>query len=127
MQGKGRYNGKRHGLIDWEKVPKPLELRNWRAGDRFHPQGWKRAKKLKALFQERKIAVWERTYWPVIAAASGEVGRPEAERGERKVIVWARGFGPSVEFAADDNSRIVVDITEFASGGESEIGIESRT
>ena len=127
LQGKGRYNGRRHGLIDWEKVPKPLELRNWRAGDRFHPQGWKRAKKLKALFQERKIAVWERTHWPVIAAASGEAGRPEAELGERKVIVWARGFGPSVEFAADDNSRIVVDITEFASGGESEIGIESRT
>ena len=127
LPGEERYNGRRQGLIDWEKVPKPLVLRNWRAGDRYHPQGGKGAKKLKTLFQERKIAVWERPGWPVIAAASAETGAPEAEPGEREVVVWARGFGPSVEFAADDNSRIVVDITECASGGESEIGIESAT
>ena len=127
FQGKERYNGRCHGLIDWEKVPKPLKLRSWRAGDRYHPRGRKGAKKLKTLFQERKIAVWERPRWPVIAAVSAEPAEARVEPGEREVVVWARGFGPSVEFAADDNSRIVVDITEYASGGDGEIGIESGT
>ncbi len=127
LQGEGRYNDRRHALVDWEKVPKPLELRNWRAGDRYHQQGSKGAKKLKALFQERRIPVWERAQWLVIAEASGETGGPEAAPAEGKPIVWARGFGAAAEFAADDNSRIVVDITEVASGSESEIRIESET
>ena len=127
LQGEGRYNGRRHALVDWEKVPKPLELRYWLAGDRYGQRGSKGAKKLKALFHERRIPVWERAHWPVIAEASGENRGLEAAPAEGKPIVWARGFGPSAEFAADDSSRIVVDITEVALGSESEIRIESET
>lgn len=119
LRRKGGYNGGRHRLIDWEKVPQPLELRRWQAGDSYCPQGGKRARKLKALFQKGRVVVWERADWPVIAAAQTQADKVAAEQPQKEVLVWTRGFGPSEEFVADDNSRVVVGITECASNGES--------
>ncbi|HSE49481.1 MAG TPA: tRNA lysidine(34) synthetase TilS [Terriglobales bacterium] len=60
-------------------------VRNWRAGDRFHPRHSKGPKKVKELLTEKKITGRERELWPVVAA------------GER--IVWLRGWGMAADAA----------------------------
>ena len=121
------YNRKRQQALDWERLPKPLMLRSWRPGDRYQPWGRRRPKKLKSLFQEGKIAAWDRRDWPVITAA---VSRPYssdlphvssvAEAGE--VVVWAHGFGPAQQYAADPDSRTVLEITAFCFPGTEKPG-----
>lgn len=61
-----------------------LELRNWRPGDQYRPIGQSR-QKIKTLFQEARIPLWERRKWPVVTCEGN--------------IVWARRFGPAAEFA----------------------------
>jgi len=68
-----------------------LVVRNWRPGDRFHPQHSKRPKKVKELLTERKITGRERALWPVVAA------------GER--IVWLRGWGMAADAVAEPGSE----------------------
>ncbi|MDP9170890.1 MAG: tRNA lysidine(34) synthetase TilS, partial [Acidobacteriota bacterium] len=76
--------------LDFAKCAGSLVLRNWRPGDRLN------SKKIKTLFQEHRIPLWERRHWPVIAL------------GER--IVWTRQFGSASDFAAgsDSHERLVV-------------------
>jgi tRNA(Ile)-lysidine synthase len=65
-------------LLRAELLPRPLMVRNWRAGDRFWPAHTKAPKKVKELLQERHVAQPERRLWP--AVVSGDE------------IVWMRGF-----------------------------------
>jgi tRNA(Ile)-lysidine synthase len=122
------YNGKRQQALDWERLPKPLMLRNWQPGDRYQPWGRKRPKKLKSLFQEGKIAAWDRRNWPVITAAVSQSFPAEspgvssiAQAGE--IVVWAHGFGPAQQYAADPDSRTVLEITAFWSEGHKNLEI----
>jgi tRNA(Ile)-lysidine synthase len=115
------YNGERQRALDWERLPKPLMLRSWQPGDRYQPWGRKRPKKLKSLFQEGKIAAWDRAHWPVITARTSQSypsGLPRVssvmEAGE--IVVWAHGFGPAQQYAADPDSRTVLEITASWSG-----------
>jgi tRNA(Ile)-lysidine synthase len=122
------YNEKRQQALDWERLPKPLMLRSWRPGDRYQPWGRKRPKKLKSLFQESKVAAWDRRDWPVITAAVSRPERSDAPRvpsaGEDgEIVVWAHGFGPAQQFAADRGSRTVLEITAFWSGGRKNLEI----
>jgi len=55
-----------------------LRVRNWRAGDRFHPAHSKGPKKIKELLQQIHVLAAERKQWPVILAGDE--------------IVWLRGF-----------------------------------
>jgi len=105
-----RYNRSRQDLVDWYKVPKPLRLREWRPGDRLHPPGRSKARKLKELFQQARVEAWRRLGWPVIAGpgACAGTGRYEGEG----MIVWTRGFGVNAAFAPDNNSRVVLQIAE---------------
>jgi tRNA(Ile)-lysidine synthase len=63
---------------------KPLQVRNWQPGDALHRPGHGAPEKIKALFQQQRIRLWERRHWPVVV--SGED------------IVWARGFGVANRF-----------------------------
>jgi tRNA(Ile)-lysidine synthase len=66
-------------------LPSELIVRTWRFGDRFWPAHTKAPKKLKELFQEKKIAAELRPSWPVmVAAANGSGGHED--------IVWAQGL-----------------------------------
>ena len=76
------------------ELPRPLYVRNWEPGDRVRRVGHDSPEKLKALFQEYKVLLWERRHWPVLI--SGDE------------IVWVRGFGGAVEFAASQRSSRVV-------------------
>jgi tRNA(Ile)-lysidine synthase len=86
------------GGIDWERVSGVLELRNWRPGDRYQPVGRSAEEKIKTLFQEARIPLWERRYWPVLTDDSS--------------IVWARRFGPAERYAAVSGTRIALAIRD---------------
>jgi tRNA(Ile)-lysidine synthase len=64
----------------------PLEVRNWRPGDELMRPGHQKPEKLKTLFQEQKVLLWERKHWPVLVW------------GEE--IVWTRQFGCASSFEA---------------------------
>jgi len=71
-----------------------LFVRNWEPGDKILRPGHSSAEKVKTLFQEHRILLWERRHWPVVVS------------GDR--IAWIRGFGPAAEFAgANPNSELV--------------------
>jgi tRNA(Ile)-lysidine synthase len=80
------------------RVPAPLELRSWSAGDHYRPAGHSRDQKIKELFQEARIPSWRRQFWPIVASESK--------------ILWVRGFGVAAECAAEDQPGSVLRIWE---------------
>jgi tRNA(Ile)-lysidine synthase len=91
------YNDEVNAL-DQEKCAGPLELRNWRPGDKFQPVGHSGEEKVKTLFQTHRVPLWERRHWPVIVQDSS--------------ILWTRRFGAAREFAAGPESREILLVTE---------------
>jgi tRNA(Ile)-lysidine synthase len=96
-ESKSVYNSEMAGL-DWERVGSILELRNWRPGDQYRPVGHANEEKIKVLFQEARVPVWERRNWPILTIGED--------------IVWARRFGPASSYAATLGSRSVVKVWE---------------
>ncbi len=88
--------------LEWRKLSGPLVLRNWRPGDQYRPAGKSGDVKIKTLFQEDRIPLWERGRWPVLLAGA--------------LIVWARRFGPAAGFAAGGGSQTVLAI-RYSGGG----------
>jgi tRNA(Ile)-lysidine synthase len=80
--------------LDQDKCGNSLVLRNWQPGDRFQPVG-RSEEKIKTLFQESRVPLWERRNWPVMV--------------NDRAIVWTRRFGASAEFAAGaETERILI-------------------
>jgi len=86
------------GCIDWNRLSGPLKLRNWQPGDQYHPMGVPAAIKIKTLFQQARIPVWERTQWPVLTDAES--------------IIWTRRFGAAKSVAAGAESSTVLAVSE---------------
>jgi tRNA(Ile)-lysidine synthetase-like protein len=80
-------------LIDGDRCSGVLELRNWRAGDSYQPAGTDASRKLKTLFQSRRIPSWERPEWPMVTC--------------KGLIVWSRLFGVAQWAAAGPASQKV--------------------
>jgi tRNA(Ile)-lysidine synthase len=57
----------------------PLQLRGWRPGDHYRPQGRSRDLKIQEMFQKARVPSWRRASWPILTS-------------EDK-IVWSRQFG----------------------------------
>lgn len=91
------YNDCEQGL-DWDRCVGSLLLRNWRPGDQYRRYGHSAAEKIKTLFQEYRVPLWQRRTWPVIARGNS--------------ILWTRRFGVASEFAAGPESRTVLIIRE---------------
>ncbi|HYP04617.1 MAG TPA: tRNA lysidine(34) synthetase TilS [Bryobacteraceae bacterium] len=100
-----RYN-KEDDWLDADRLSGPLELRNWRPGDRFTRVGHS-SEKIKTLFQLARIPIWDRQGWPVIT--SGDE------------IVWTRRFGVSAEFVPGTESSRFLRIEEVVQSPESNI------
>lgn len=101
LESSGEYNCVYNGeveVLDWEKRRGTLELRNWRPGDRYQPQGRPNEEKLKILFQEARVPLWERRNWPILTIGDQ--------------IVWARRFGTALNYAATPASRSVLRVSE---------------
>ena len=77
---------------------KPLELRSWRVGDRYHPVGKSRNYTLHELFQRAQVPSWRRHAWPIVAAGSQ--------------VVWVRKFGVASGFAPETETEAVLRIWE---------------
>ena len=75
-----------------------LELRNWRPGDKYRPVGRSQEEKIKVLFQEDRIPLWDRKHWPIITYNG--------------IILWSRRFGVAADFAASPGARAVLRIDE---------------
>jgi tRNA(Ile)-lysidine synthase len=101
VSGDGVYNSDVQAL-DWERCSGSLRLRNWRPGDQYQPQGRPSADKIKTLFQEFRVPLWERRTWPVIVRAGDRTDD----------ILWSRGFGTAAAFAAKPESRKILVIRE---------------
>jgi tRNA(Ile)-lysidine synthase len=95
--------------LDWQRLtPKEgvlpsLELRNWRPGDQYRPAGQSKDQKVKFLFQEARIPLWERGNWPIITYNGS--------------IVWTRRFGAAAEFAAGPSTRVVLRVEVSSENG----------
>jgi tRNA(Ile)-lysidine synthase len=66
------------GTLSPSELESLLYIRNWQPGDEIQLPG-QAAKKLKFLFQEQRVLLWERKHWPVMVF--------------RDRIVWTRQFG----------------------------------
>jgi tRNA(Ile)-lysidine synthase len=84
--------------VDWPRVSGPLELRNWRPGDRYQPIGHTGEEKIKNLFQKARIPIWERSSWPVLADRFG--------------IVWTRRFGTAARLSPSADGGMLLRIRE---------------
>jgi tRNA(Ile)-lysidine synthase len=88
------------GCLDWQRLSGSLELRNWRPGDQYQPVGYSGQEKIKTLFQQARIPLWERRHWPVLTDGSS--------------IVWARRFGPAAGLVAEQDAKVILKIREDA-------------
>lgn len=71
--------GKDRILVDADRVSRPLMVRNWLPGDRFHPSGMGgHSKKLQDFFTDLKIPIATRSLIPLVVAPEG--------------IVWVVGY-----------------------------------
>jgi tRNA(Ile)-lysidine synthase len=67
-------------------LPPVLELRGWKPGDHYRPEGHTRDLKIKEMFQMERVPSWLRPSWPIVS--SGDT------------VLWSRTFGAAAEFAA---------------------------
>jgi len=86
------------GCLDWPRLSGSLQLRNWQPGDQYQPANGG-CHKLKTLFHQARIPVWERPGWPVLTDGTA--------------IVWARRFGPAAGVAAGIESATILRIKEI--------------
>lgn len=103
--------------LDWERCagslsPGNWRLRNWRPGDQYQPVGRAAKQKIKTLFQDGRVPLWERRNWPVVVGSA--VRSAMREDGSRDgTILWSRRFGVASDFAANPRSRKVLVIREM--------------
>ena len=88
-------------LLDAEKIPREVLVRNWRAGDRYWPAHTAAPKKVKELLGDRHATGTEKKLWPVAVGASG-------------ALVWMRGFAVPAEFQAQEEATKAIWIHEIA-------------
>jgi tRNA(Ile)-lysidine synthase len=95
--GKG-YNSADGPKVDLSKLKGELRIRSWQAGDSFHPVGSRKTKKVKELFQKRRVPLGHRRLWPVLDCG--------------KSVIWVRGFPPDAQVAVSPATEHVVTIVE---------------
>jgi tRNA(Ile)-lysidine synthase len=95
---KEEYNSCDGPKVDLSKLNGQLRIRSWQTGDSLRPIGSRKAKKVKELFQERRIPLRHRRLWPVLVCGES--------------VVWVRGFPPDDRVAASLTTEHVVTILE---------------
>jgi tRNA(Ile)-lysidine synthase len=94
-----RYNGNREELLDRDVIRESLVLRSWQAGDSYRPNGHRKSRKIKELFQRWRVLSDMRRRWPVVVAG----GR----------IVWSRRWGTAQGFEPRPGSVEALRIREI--------------
>jgi tRNA(Ile)-lysidine synthase len=93
----------RAAVLDLNRIPGDLQLRGWKPGDRYRPQGHARIQRMKELFAEARIPSWRRSDWPMVTCGDN--------------ILWARQFGAADEYAAKGQSGAILRISEVKTQG----------
>ncbi len=94
----GAERGAERATLDGKALEgEPLLVRNWEPGDELLRPGHRTADKIKTLFQEHRIRLWERRHWPVVVS--------------RGKVVWARQFGADERFAGAVDCEDEVQLT----------------
>ncbi|MGA8539232.1 MAG: tRNA lysidine(34) synthetase TilS, partial [Terriglobales bacterium] len=88
-------------LLDVERLPGKLLIRNWRPGDRYWPAHTAAAKKVKELLSDRHLTGAQKKLWPVAVA-------------ECQGLVWMRGFAVPAAFRAPAEAAQAIWIRETA-------------
>lgn len=88
-------------LLDIERLPTRVLIRNWRAGDRYWPSHTAAAKKIKELLNDRHLTGAEKKLWPVVVAPG--LG-----------IIWMRGFPAPAALQAKAGTPKAIWIRETA-------------
>jgi tRNA(Ile)-lysidine synthase len=88
-------------LLDAEKIPKEVMIRNWRPGDRYWPAHTAAPKKVKELLSDRHATGTEKKLWPVAVTEMGN-------------LVWMRGFAVPAAFRARNEATTAIWIREIA-------------
>jgi tRNA(Ile)-lysidine synthetase-like protein len=86
------------------RLPARLELRGWKPGDQYCPEGQIHGHKMKEMFQRTRVPSWRRQSWPIVGSGAK--------------ILWARGFGAAAEFAAGREAGPVLRVWETPSASE---------
>jgi tRNA(Ile)-lysidine synthase len=94
-RGETRDSGE---VLNRDGIRFPLTLRSWRHGDVFRAKGHGKPRKLKRLFNEKRIDRWKRVGSPVLVSDG--------------VLIWAHGLGSSAEFAVSDATQTGIVIAE---------------
>lgn len=92
----GEAEGEQAQLDANALAPGRLTVRNWEPGDRLQRPGDGTAEKIKTLFGEHRVRLWERRYWPVVVCGSR--------------TAWVKRFGVAAEFQSTgvaDTVRLV--------------------
>ena len=84
--------------LSLRRLPPVLELRGWKPGDHYRPEGQAHDQKIKEMFQMERVPSWLRSSWPIVS--SGDQ------------IVWSRTFGAAAEFAASREPGPVLRVWE---------------
>jgi tRNA(Ile)-lysidine synthetase-like protein len=82
------------GVLESLGLSSSLQVRNWEPGDEYCRAGHVKPEKVKSLFQEYRILLWERRRWPVMVL--------------NDEIVWVRRFGAAAKFLANDESQNII-------------------
>ncbi len=75
------------------QICSPLELRGWRPGDHYRPQGHSRDQKIQEMFQKARVPSWRRASWPILTCGD--------------TILWARQFGVAGDLAAGGGNKVL--------------------
>ena len=84
-------------LCDAERLRRPLSLRKWKEGDRFHPFGMKGSRLVSDYFSDMKLSIIEKHQQWLLCDADGE-------------IVWVVGRRADGRFAVTENTKEVIKI-----------------
>lgn len=74
-------------------TPPTLRVRSWEPGDELRRPGHAGVDKIKTLFQEFRVLLWERRHWPVLMVGSK--------------IVWARRFGAAWGYGTERKDDVL--------------------
>ncbi len=73
-------------------------MRNWRPGDHYRRAGHEHDEKLKSLFHEFRVPLWERRSWPIICVG--------------ETVIWTRRFGAAAVVARNTSTTAILRIFE---------------
>jgi len=90
----------RSQLLDPQRMPKAVLIRNWRPGDRYWPAHTAAEKKVKEWLSDRHATGAQKKLWPVAVAEGGG-------------LVWMRGFAVPAALCAPPSASQAIWIREI--------------